>query len=121
MPKKTNPKVFQVPATLAGVTTLSDGGVTVRFKTQELTPENALALMNFVNQFGWLQFSNTELQHVPTEKLSKIADGQSRSQKLRAVLYVFYKQSGRTDITFDEFYIRQMEKIIDQVKEKLHD
>ena len=118
---KTKPKVFQVPAILAGVTTLSDGGVTIRFKTQELKPENALAMMNFVNQYGWLQFSNTELQEVPAEKLSKVADGQSRSAKLRAVLYVYYKQSNREDITFDEFYIRQMEKIINRIKEELHD
>jgi len=115
----TKPRVFQVPATLSGVTTLSDGGLTVRFKTQEIIGKDALVLMNFVNQYGWLQFSNTALQEVPAEKLSKAADGQSRAQKLRAVLYVYYKQSGRTDLTFDEFYIRQMEKIIAQVKEKL--
>src|SRR5207253_570336 len=102
---KTNPKVFQVPAALTGISTLADGGLTVRFKTQEISPKDQQALFAFVNQFGWLQFSNTELQTIPTEKIHKAADGQSRSQKLRAVLYVLYKQSGRTDITFDEFYI----------------
>lgn len=48
----------------------------------------------------------------------KIDDGKSPSQRLRAVLFVWWEQKGRPD-DFEVFYRMKMEQLINVVKNKL--
>ena len=43
------------------------------------------------------------------------------SQRLRATLFVYYTQRIDKSKTFDQFYVEQMEKIIDRFKANLDD
>lgn len=44
----------------------------------------------------------------------------SQSQKLRAVLYLYYDQNKhKYKMTFEEFYFLKMEKLIEDIKKKL--
>lgn len=45
-----------MPAVLEGVSTLKDGGVSLRFHTQELTAEEKANMFSWADRFGWLLF-----------------------------------------------------------------
>ena len=112
----------QAPAVLEGVSTLKDGGVSLRFHTQELQPDEKTNLFNRVEQFGWLLFKETEFKDDDTKELEAIrrdTGGKSPSQRLRSALYVLYQQRGDQSTTFEQFYSQQMEKVINQVKSML--
>jgi hypothetical protein len=117
------PKTFQIPATLEGVAALKDGGMSVRFHTQEINPDEKVLLMRYFQKFGWLLFSEKAQDEdtLTLEDIRKDVGGKTPSQRLRSVLYILYQQSGRADLTFEQFYAEKMERIIDQLKGKLAD
>lgn len=114
-------KTFQVPATLEGVSTLKDGGLSIRMHTQELTAQEKAVAFDYQGQFGWFLFKETEHKDDDVKELEAIrrdTGGKSPSQRLRASLYVLYTQTETSD-SFEQFYDRKMNQIIDQVKERL--
>jgi hypothetical protein len=116
-------KTFQIPATLEGIAALKDGGMSVRFHTQEVNADEKVLLMQYFQKFGWLLFSEQE-QNEDTlilEDIRKDVGGKTPSQRLRSVLYILYQQSGRLDLTFEQFYVDKMNQMIEQLKGKLAD
>ena len=110
---------FQVEAILEGVTPLKDGGVSLRFHTNEVTKDQKVMLMEYYQTFGWLLFGANEHQESDMPKeMAKRDSGQSPSQRLRAVLFVLWKQLGGTG-EFEAFYSQKMEQFIDKVKDNL--
>ena len=64
--------------------------------------------------------SQEELDALDGFKLdSEKTDGKTPSQRLRAVLFVYWKQHKQKEIEFDIFYVRYMNRLIEQIKEKL--
>ena len=64
--------------------------------------------------------SQEELDALDGFKLdSEKTDGKTPSQRLRAVLYVYWKQHKQKDIEFDIFYLKYMNRTIDRIKDKL--
>lgn len=116
-------KTFQVPATLEGVSLLKDGGVSVRFHTNELPPSEKTLLTSYFQKFGWMLFSEQEHDEdtLNLEEIRKDTGGKTPSQRLRSVLFILYQQSGQTDKTFEQFYAQQMERFINLVKQNLKD
>lgn len=111
---------FQIPAIIEGVSPLKDGGLSIRFHTNEVTTQEKVTVMEFYQKFGWLLFSEQEHdEHMTLEEARRDTGGKSPAQRLRAALFVLYKQSNRNDLTFEEFYLRYMEQFIDRVKENL--
>jgi hypothetical protein len=110
---------FQIPAILDGVTPLKDGGVSLRYHTNEVTKEDKVMLMEFYQTFGWLLFSPNKMQttDIPKAQATEMS-GMSPSKRLHSVLFVLWKQNGEKG-DFDAFYKVKMEQIIDKVKENL--
>lgn len=111
-------KVFQVPAVLDGVTPRKDGGVSLRFVTQEVSKQQKVALMEFYQAFGWIQFSDQAIHSVPKEAPTREAGVKTPSQRLRATLFVLW-QERYSDEPFDPWYEKQVEKIINRIKQEL--
>lgn len=114
-------KTFQIPAILEGITALKDGGLSIRFHTNEASDEDKLAAMSFFQSFGWLLFGEQE-QNEETLILDEIrrdTGGKTPAQRLRNTIYVAYQQSGQHDISFEQFYIRRMEQHINYEKQNL--
>lgn len=113
-------KTFKVGATLEGVSTLKDGGLSVRFHTQELSDEDKTTAFGFQQGFGWLLFQEQDYKsdELELDQIRKDTGGKSPSQRMRNVLYLLYKQSGQV-IPFEVYYGQQMERIIDQLKDRL--
>lgn len=111
-------KVVKVPAILTGFRLLKDGGVGLSFSTQELTSEEKLVLGSFHQKFGGLAFRENELtpEDIPTEDAD--FEGKTPSKRLRAVLFVLWKQQGATG-DFEDYYRNKMNLIIEQIKTKL--
>jgi hypothetical protein len=115
-------KKIQVPATLEGISTLKDGGASVRFHTQELSDEDLAVLFKYTDKFGWLIFAETEAEVQDIKELEAIrkdTGGKSPSQRLRGALFVLWQQRGDTNTSFEQFYSQQMEKVIENVKGRL--
>lgn len=112
-------RTFQVEAILEGVTPLKDGGVSLRYHTNEVSKEQKVELMEYYQTFGWLMFAPNSLQESDIPKdIAKRDGGQSPSQRLRAVLFVYWKQLGATS-DFEVFYSTKLEQFIDKVKDNL--
>lgn len=110
---------FQVEAILEGVTPLKDGGVSLRFHTNEVTKAQKVELIEYYQSFGWLMFAANEHQESDIPKDNAKRDGgKSPSQRLRACLFVYWTQLGRKG-DFEAFYDQQLEKVINKVKENL--
>lgn len=111
--------VFTIAASLDGVQPLKDGGVSLRFHTQETSTADKVTLMEFYQSFGWVMFSANQISEDNIPKTSASSDqGKSPSQRLRAVLYVYWQQQGGKG-DFEAFYNQNLEYVINTYKEKL--
>lgn len=110
---------FSVPATLEGISPLKDGGMSLRYHTNEISKDEMVKLMGYYQSFGYLLFSPKQLgeEDIPKEQLNPDEE-KSPSKRLRSALFVMWKQQGGEG-DFEAFYRRQMEKAIESVKSKL--
>lgn len=122
--KKVEEELFQAPAEIIKLETMSAGGVRVVIDTQEITDSNDLAKLFRLKKgsVGWFVFKNTEIkgEDIPDEDISA-EEGETKtpSARLRAVLFVFWKDVRGGKGNFNEFYRETIEKYIQNVKEKL--
>ena len=114
--------IVKVSAILDGVRSLKDRGLKVTFETQELSPEAAASLMGLCNSLGWLVFAPEEEKEItiPDEPPQAFKNEKTQGQRLRAVLFVWWKQLGGEG-DFEPFYRAKMEQFIEHIKNKLDD
>lgn len=116
-------ETFQIPSQLDGISPLKDGGMSIRFHTQELPIEQKVVLMAYYQQFGFLLFKPDQFK--PDEIPEKDTDSEGRkpkkpSQRLRSALWVLGDKKGKkTQEEQEIFYQQQMERFIDRVKEEI--
>lgn len=120
--KKMN-KAIQFASSIDSVRPLKDGTMSLIFHTQELGDEEKLVILNLLGKFGWLLFKEDSKgfddSDVPRED-SGYGENKSPSQRLRAVIYVYWEQNKKEAFPdFEVYYRRQMEALIGQYKEKL--
>ncbi len=103
---------------LTSCSTRADGSLGVRFATPELKPDEKAAFME-------LQGINLKMILQPMdEELSQLKDIKTElqtktpSMRLRAVLFVAWKQAGEPG-EFEDFYRHKMENIIEGSKREL--
>jgi len=98
-----------------------DGSASISFDTRELNAEEIFTIMSLRHSEGWLCFApNQEDLDTPEENAE--IDEKTPSERLRNVLFVWYKQeteSGKFVGLFESFRKEKMEKIIESVKSKL--
>jgi len=115
-------QTFQVAAIMTGGAFKADGGMSLRFSTQELSVGDKVKAGEFVNQYGWLLFAANEFKDEDIPEENTPVDGwKSPSERLRNVLFALFKAEhpeARGD-EFNGFYSGRMEMIIDQIKAKI--
>ena len=117
--------IFQLPATLDKFESKMNGAVKFIFTTQEMIkPAHLTTLMSFLNQVGYLNFAvrhieATDLINLPEPDKTKYDKGKTPAQRLRAVIYLVFKEKGGDDKDFPAYYDKAMETLIQQVKGKL--
>lgn len=110
-----------ITAHLEGYRSLKDKTLKVVFETNELTPDQHLALSNHHQQFGYLAFKKELFTEQEKELIEEIKtdfndNGKTPSQRLRAVLFLLFKQKNEGYEDFQLYYNFKVEKIINHFK-----
>jgi len=117
-------KLVQIQAELVKYESRSHGSLRLVFDSQEgVLDEIRNKIIAGHEKLGHLSFlpEERELDALDVINLPKIEyekGEKSPSTRLRAVLFVFWKEKKMT-ITFEEFYRSQLEKYIESVKQQL--
>jgi len=113
--------IAKLPAYMDYLGTKKDGSYKITFVTQEMNSEDGMVLLNMRNKLGWLLFSpedNIKEEEIPKESPKEFPDDKTPSQRLRGVVFLYWKSLGSKG-SFDAYYKVLMEKFINQVKVKL--
>lgn len=120
-------ELLQIPATITKVQTMSHRSVRLVIDSQEeLGPEVVSRLMDFYEKLGWFCFlperkiNLEEVKELP--EIKDETDTKTPSQRLRGVIFVEWGAKSaeyKEKYPFEVFYRGQMEKIIEDRKEKL--
>lgn len=113
-----NMKSIQVQATITGIRAKVDRSLGLSISTPELSTNEKALFMELQGLNLDLVITPREELNVETEKIDKELETKSSSQRLRAVLFIYWKQLGEKE-TFEEFYRLHMNKLIDFIKGKL--
>jgi len=113
-----------LPAILESIRSLKDRTYKLTFETSELTPEQLTGVGGAIQKYGYLAFSEKELEKQALDIIDKVNvdyedKGKSKAQRLRGVLYRCFEQDSKGYEVFDDYYNYQMEKLIIHFKNKL--
>lgn len=110
---------FQVPAIIQSIRTLADKTLRLTIDCQELPPEDSGKVMGLLQQYGWFVFSPSEIKEIDLpQEIPEFKNEKTPSQRLRAVLYRLWEQD-KKGMDFEVFYKTRIERIIQQIKDKL--
>jgi hypothetical protein len=110
--------IFSAPAILTRIAYLKDGGLSLGFATQELSDQDKIIASRFHQKFGHVLFAENEFKEEDIPKGDATDESKSPSQRLRAVLFIAWRQEGGLG-DFEYYYRQQMEKFISSVKNRL--
>ncbi len=113
-----------INAILESFRSLKDKTLSLQFSTNEPTIEQVTAIAQNTQKYGYLVFSgerisDEQLQAIETAKNDLYDSSKSPSKRLRNVLYVWFEQNPQGYTKFEDYYLHQMERIINNVKDKL--
>jgi len=116
-------KTFVAYADFASFKSRVNHTIDVTFNVSETSAAEASLLFPFLNQQGVLafkigDFTDAEINALPEPK-PEFSNQKSPSERLRNVLFVYFKQQGGDPSDFESFRIREMGKIITSWKDKL--
>ncbi len=117
--------MFQLQAVLDGVKTLKNNTLKITLETQDISSfssEELAELFKLNDKLIWAVFKETPVkaEDIKIEEVKEFKTDKSPSQRLRASLYVLWEQSGKPGDFQTEYYPKQMNKLIDFIKEKLN-
>lgn len=102
---------------------MEDRVLRLQVDCQEMTTEDEAILLGLRDSLGWFLFAENskdiqpedmvDLPEIKTEKGHK-----TDSQRLRATLFVYWKQQKRAE-DFELFYKQYINKVIENIKSKL--
>ena len=116
-------KLLKAPATISKITTMEDRVLRLQVDCQEMTPEDEATLLGLRDSLGWFLFAENHQDIQPEDMVDlpeiKTEKGQKTdSQRLRATLFVYWKQQKRAE-DFELFYKQYINKVIENIKSKL--
>jgi hypothetical protein len=113
-------KAIQFPALLDSISTRKDRSLKVILSTQEMNGIDMAELFAYRDTLGYVTFTSAPESHIDVPDLPIDSGTKSPSQRLRNVLYVLWEQKYKAQYPDqDVFYIWYMNRIIEQVKDKL--
>jgi len=112
-------KTISTQAVITSLSSKSDGSLGLRLSTPELKNDEKVAFMELQNVNLKILLQPLDLESKDIKEVKGELDTKTASQRLRAVLFVWWKQTEQGD--FADFYLQHMEKFIEHVKTKLED
>jgi hypothetical protein len=115
--------MFQTSSHIQKIQTLVDGGNKLTILTQELEPDQMTELFKLTNKVGWFLFKEQAITEEDVKDLPEIKPEfkgeKTPSQRLRNIIFVYWEQQGGKG-NFDDFYKKQINKLIDKIKDLLN-
>lgn len=111
-------KAIQTKLVITRITAKVDGSISFGASTPELTAEEKVEFMNLQNMSIDALLTPVDEPKAPQIKVAGDLNQKTPSQRLHAVLFILWDQSGRPG-DFDDFYKKEMERIINVVKGNL--
>jgi hypothetical protein len=111
-------KAITCPVVITGASTRVDGSLSLKLSTPELKPEEKTVFFEVLNQPMKMLLQPEGDSPVELKEVKGEFDKKSPSVRLRNVLYVLHKQQ-ESELPFTDWYIRRMNKIIDEHKAML--
>lgn len=113
-----------IPGYFESYRSLKDKTLKLVFETQEPTPDQIGSIQASLMKSGFMAFHSDPFTNDQIEELKNIQVEfddpiKTPSKRLRAVLYINWKQDNEGYEQFHDYYIIHMEKIIDHFKSKL--
>jgi len=114
--------ILQIEVLIRKISTLVDNGLKIEVLTQELSPEDATKLFQLKGKSGFAVFkpariTEEDIINMP-EEIKEFKSDKTPSQRLRAVIFLNWKQTTQKE-TFDDYYKKQVNYFIEKYKEKL--
>jgi hypothetical protein len=103
---------------LTSASTRADGSLGLRFASPELTAADKTAFFELLNQNLKVLIQPMTGQPEALHEVKNEFQTKTASQRLRAVLYVWWEQSGKPG-EFEDWYRQKMEQVIEWIKAKL--
>jgi hypothetical protein len=110
-------KTIQTPLVITSFRAKVDGSLGISGSTPELSIEEKVAFMELQSQ-QLMAFFEPEDDNKEVVEVKGKLEGKTPGQRLRSVIFVYWKQKGEIG-DFEQFYKKQIEKLIDKVKENL--
>lgn len=120
-------KVLILPVTFEGAATRKDKTIRITIGTQEVAPEVAGVLYGMQNGFGYVAIKPVEFDAQERDMLEGLeadfVDDKKRtdSQRLRAVLYLNWKENDKGFADFKVYYRNEMNRVIEHYRSKIKD
>lgn len=114
-------KIYQAPAQISKITTMSDKTLRLQVDCQEISPDEEALIFSTRNKLGYFAFAEREIKVEDLDLpdfVKEFKDEKTPSQRLRNTLFVLHEQTD-TKESFDDFYKRKIEEIITHFKNKL--
>ena len=111
-------RAIRTEAQLTSFRSRADGGVGFSGVTPEMSSNEKCALFDLQNVLVEMLVYPKDVKDAEVVEVRKEMDSKTPGQRLRAVLFVYWKQEGEKE-SFEAFYSAHMEKIIEHVKRKL--
>ncbi len=111
----------KLPAIFSGIQSKVDGSYKLTFNTRELAGDDAAVLLGMANKEAWVLVApddSLDAVDVPKARPDAGTGQKTPGQRLRAVLFILWQQSGKPG-DFEDFYRQKLERLIEQYKAKL--
>lgn len=103
---------------VTGISARNDGSLSLRMSTPELQSAEKLALIELQNRMVIVLIQPKDESPSELKEIKNKFDVKTPSARLRAVLFVQFKQTKILG-EFEDFYRRQIERMIDDIKSQL--
>lgn len=112
------PSAITCDAILSSASTKGDGSLNLRFSTPEMTASEKTVFFELLNINLKLLIQPVDSEPAELKEVRGQFETKTPSQRLRSVLYIRWRQaSGQGE--FETFYHREMDGIINSIKQKL--
>lgn len=122
-------ELFQVPGEITKIITMRNKSLRLQVDTQEnVTAQQLEKLLAVLEIKGWFTFVVREndgkiepddIKDLPAFDINAFDIKKSPCQRLRNTMFVYFIKGGGNKKEFDTWYIKEMEKRIDQYKERI--
>ena len=118
-------KAITISVHVTNIATRVDNSLAIKLATaKELTPDEKFSLFELQNMECKILIQPTTVETDGLKEIKGEFDTKTPSQRIRAVTYVLWKyltDTQQIEISFETFYLREMEKVINEIKSKLPD